>query len=125
MVLGTGIDIVEVDRVRRELSCSRWSAADGIFRPREVQYCYTGGRPEKRFAALFAAKEAAGKALGIGAPDLSAFRDIEIAADCNGAFRVRLHGSARRRYESLGAPRVLSAWHANRYFATAMVVLED
>lgn len=124
MVLGTGIDVIEVGRMRRELQCAPWSSSNGVFRERELQYCNATRDPHERFASVFAAKEAAAKALGIGMADLACFQDFEILPNSRGAFNIRFHGRARQKLAAIGQPRALTAWHSNHLLAAAMVILE-
>jgi len=105
VIVGTGCDIIPVDRVRA--ACER--------RPALLQRLYslderagadgcTGQRRWERLAGLFAAKEAALKALGTGMR--VPFRDVEIGHDAAGRPVVRLGGQARAAAERLGADRL-------------------
>jgi holo-[acyl-carrier protein] synthase len=124
MVLGTGIDVVTVEDVRRELARGAWTAADGIFRDSELRYCNAVRSPARRLAARFAAKEAVLKALGVGVTDLEMLREVEVIGIAPGHVKVSLHGRAQRQSSALGVQRVLAALHADRNLAAAMVILE-
>ena len=88
MILGIGTDLIEHDRVQRELEQSPWADNDGIFTSQEIARCRVSKRPVVRYAACFAAKEATLKALGLEVGDLGMFREVELAADSKGAAYV-------------------------------------
>ncbi len=126
MILGLGIDVVEVDRIRRLVGAE---ARAGIAE-RFLGRCFTEG--ERRFcdaradratpyAARFAAKEAASKALG--APHGIRWTDVEVERE-DGAPRLRLSGVAEETARKRGVTRVhLSITH-DAGIAAAVVVLE-
>ncbi|MDQ3990831.1 MAG: holo-ACP synthase, partial [Actinomycetota bacterium] len=101
-ILGIGVDVVEVDRVRRMME-RRSAFRDRVFTPSEVGHCDAGARPEACYAARWAAREACAKALG-GIPDVR-WHDIRVESDP--APRLILSGSARARAEAVGATDVL------------------
>jgi holo-[acyl-carrier protein] synthase len=122
-IVGVGIDIVEVARVKRLLD--RWGDAfeRRVFTDAEIARAAGRARPQ-RLAVRFAAKEAVMKALGVGWRSL-AWKDIEVRNDEAGRPEVRLRGgaasaaSARR----VGAIRV-SLSHSDHY-AAAVAVCES
>ena len=67
MILGVGVDIVEIDRMERVLE-NPWAERfiRRVFSPEEIRVCQASARPAEGFAARFAAKEAVSKALGTG-----------------------------------------------------------
>ena len=103
MILGVGVDVCEVARIRRALE----GATGARFRARvytAAEQAYCEARRRTRFAsyaARFAAKEAAMKALGTGMRGV-AFREIAVAREPGGPPRLALLGRARARAESLG-----------------------
>ena len=96
--LAVGIDMVEIDRVRRVLQRFPQRFLERVYTPVEVAVCR--GRVHE-LAARFAAKEAAMKALGTGARGL-AWREIEILPNRRGKPLVYLHGLAQQRGETIG-----------------------
>lgn len=124
MVLGSGIDVIAVDDVRRELAHGTWTAADGILRDSELHFCNAVRSPARRLAACFVAKEAVLKALGIPVADLEMFREVEVGGIQRGQATITLYGRVRHQSASLGVQRVLTALHSDRRFAAAMVILE-
>lgn len=120
MVVGVGVDVVEVERVERALR--RWGEAflARVYTPSERNRA--GGRAGvARLAARFAAKEAVMKALGLGWGRLR-FSDIEIVSDDNGRPVARLHGGAAQAARAAGVDEVyLSLSHARDYAAAVAV----
>lgn len=110
MILRTGVDIVQIERIRRAISRYQDAAParkrflERLYTEAELRHCRD--RVES-LAARFAAKEAIAKALGTGAwRDGIRWIDLEVVSDARGAPSVRLHGVAARRAESMG----LSHW---------------
>ena len=65
MIVGIGVDVVEIDRIRK-IAERRKGFLSKIFVPEEIEYCQSRRNPYPHFAARFAAKEAVFKALGTG-----------------------------------------------------------
>lgn len=107
MILGTGIDIVEVDRVRQSISRYGDRFTGRVFTPEEIAYCRDKAGWAIHFAGRFAAKEAVMKALQTGWSGGIHWRDVAIARDENGVPKVKLSGEAGRRAETMG----IVAWH--------------
>jgi holo-[acyl-carrier protein] synthase len=84
MIVGIGTDIVKIDRIKRALERTE-GFENRVFSTEEIVYCKSMARPEQHFAARFAAKEAAMKALGTGWSGGLRFQDICIVRDDNGA----------------------------------------
>lgn len=124
MIVGSGIDLMAVNEIQRELAHRAWTVADGIFRQSELNHCNAARSPARMLAAYFAVKEAAAKALAIRFADLAIFREIEVTADGPGHVQLRFHGRAQKLCDALGVKRVLAALHSDRYMAAAMVLLE-
>ena len=91
--VGLGIDIVEIQRMRRVLGRTPSFAAK-LFSPEEAEYCMSTADPAKGFAARFAAKEAAVKAIGTGFSEGVGYRDVEVVRTPKGAPRLVLRGRA-------------------------------
>ena len=113
-----GIDLVEVERIRRAVD--RWGARflDRVWTANEQRLC-RGRYPE--LAARFAGKEAASKALGTGFVGL-VWREIEILQDGRGKPLLFLHGGARERADRLGLSMLAISLSHTRTLACAMVV---
>lgn len=116
--------MIEVGRVREVLArtprfCER------VFTARERHYCDSRGAvAAQHYAARFAAKEAALKALGTGWSGGVAWQDVEVTSEESGAPRLRFHGQVLELYEQSGATAAhLSISHTTEH-AIAQVVLE-
>jgi holo-[acyl-carrier protein] synthase len=103
-VIGIGVDLTEVDRVRRLLRKYGERFRDRCFTEHEWDYAHRYVDSSARLAARFAGKEAVMKSLGAGWRHIP-WRDVEITG--GGAPQVNLAGAAARRAEAIGAVRVL------------------
>jgi holo-[acyl-carrier protein] synthase len=122
MVVGLGLDVVEIARIARQLEAAtaeRFLAR--VFTDAERAFCQRFRDRAARYAARFAAKEAASKALGV--PDGIAFRDVEVVRE-RGAPTLRLAGKAAERAAALGVARVHLTLSHDGGVAVAAVVLE-
>jgi len=95
MILGTGIDIVDVERIRASFEKFGDRFLNRILRPAEISYCLSHRNPAPFLAARFAAKEAVSKALGTGMGGQLGWRDIEIARKASGEPFVIFHGQGQ------------------------------
>lgn len=102
-ILGLGVDLADIDRVRTVLA-KYPRFAERCFTDHEREYALRFARPERRLAARFAGKEAVMKSLGTGWRRIR-WRDIEITG--GGKPTVQLFGNAALRAESLGVTEVL------------------
>lgn len=125
MIVGLGIDLVDIARIRSTLERHGARARTRLFTAGELAYADRRQDPARHLAARFAAKEAAYKALA-GSPSARgiSWQDIEVVSDLDGRPTLRLHGLAAARARELD---VVSAWltitHAEG-MAAATVVLE-
>src|SRR5260370_41119609 len=87
-----GVDLVDVGRIARALQ-TQPRFLERVFTAGEIKTCFGSAGADERFAARFAAKEAAFKALGKGWPELG-YHDVEVSLADNGAPRLDLHGDA-------------------------------
>lgn len=118
-VVGVGVDIMEIDRFAVSLA-KRPRLADRCFTPAEAAYCASKPFPPQHFAARFAAKEAVGKALGIG---MTRWREVEVVRG-RGAPTIALHGLYARRAAHLGVERIHISLTHGRDAALAFAVAE-
>jgi holo-[acyl-carrier protein] synthase len=125
MTVGTGIDIAETQRIEQALERHGERFARRIFTPSEIAYCEQFKNKAERYAARFAAKEAAFKALGTGWANGVRWLDIEIGHQPSGKPELVLSGRAREVADQLGVNlAAVSISHANRY-VVAQVILES
>ena len=123
MVVGFGLDVVEIARIARLLGSStadRFLAR--VFTPGERGFCERFQDRAERYAARFAAKEAASKALGV--PDGVGFQDVEVVRE-RGAPTVVFRGAAAERAAALGVARVHLTLSHDGGVAVAGVILES
>jgi holo-[acyl-carrier protein] synthase len=123
-VLGLGVDVVEVARFARVLARHGETFERRVFLSGEAGARRTAAARAAHLAGLFAAKEAALKALGTGWAHGLVFRHVEIERDERGAPALRLHGAAARRARELGVERSLVSITHDGPVAAAVVVLE-
>jgi holo-[acyl-carrier protein] synthase len=125
MIVGIGIDIIEVARIR-EVLLRTPRFRERVFTPAEQTYCDSRGAvAAQHYAARFAAKEAMLKALQTGWRGGIAWQDVEVAAHESGAPFLILHGEVKRLFDNSGATRAhLSISHTTEH-AIAQVVLEQ
>ena len=125
MILGIGIDLVDVARFARIAGRHDPSFLDSLFTPAEIAWCRRQRRRDEHLAARFAAREAVLKALGTGLVGLMSWRDIEVVpGGAPGAVEMALRGEVRAAADRLGASRVHLALTTTRAIAAASVVLE-
>jgi len=124
MIVGIGVDLVEVERLNRAIKCYGDRFVSRVFSPEEAAYCRRCAHPEQRFATRFAAKEAALKALGVGWAQGLQFRDVEVTNNELGAPAITFSGRALVLSRRLGVETVHVSLTHHRNFAIAQVVLE-
>jgi holo-[acyl-carrier protein] synthase len=125
MIVGTGIDIAEVPRIRQSIERFGERFLQRIFTPGEIRYCDSKANRFERYAARFAAKEAAMKALGTGWNHGVRWRDCEVTRMPGGRPTMTFHGKAGDFAAKLGAKNIaLSISHTVEQ-AIAQVILES
>jgi holo-[acyl-carrier protein] synthase len=125
MIVGTGIDMAEVPRIEASLRRFGERFLRRVFTEDERRYCDSKANRVERYAARFAAKEAAMKAIGTGWNHGVAFRDIEVCRLPGGRPTIAFHGKAAEFAAKLGTARIsLSLSHTEDY-AIAQVILEN
>ena len=125
-VVGLGVDIVDRNRIARLLDRHGEAFVRRVFREGEVRLSDAAGalRRADHVAGLFAAKEAAMKALGTGWAQGIGFMQVEVYRRSSGAPSLRLHGEAQRRAEALGVEQLWLSISHDGPTAVAVVVLE-
>src|SRR5262244_3096443 len=94
MITGIGIDVVQNERIRESIQRFGDRFLHRIYTEREIEYCSKCVQPEIHYAARFAAKEAAFKALGTGWAAGVKWKDIEIVRLQSGKPELHLYGEA-------------------------------
>jgi holo-[acyl-carrier protein] synthase len=123
MILGIGVDIAEIARIKRLLD--RKGFAEKVFTPSELASCGKQIAPEASLAGRFAAKEAVMKAIGTGWARGVSWQDITIVNDDAGKPLVELTGQALRTADRIGAARILVSISHSGGYAVAQAVAES
>ena len=124
MILGIGIDIIEVARIRASYEKFGERFLNRILHPNEIQYCLSHRDPGPFLAARFAAKEAISKAFGTGIGAQLGWQDMEVGRKPSGEPFAILHGQGQELLESRGARAVLISLSHTQDHATAVAILE-
>ena len=124
MIVGTGVDIVDTPRIAQALERYGERFSKRLYSPAEIAYCEKFKNRAERYAARFAAKEAAFKALGTGWRDGVRWLDVEVTRLPSGKPELVLSGRAGELARALGVTRTaVSISHSDRY-AIAQVIFE-
>ncbi len=125
MIVGSGIDLVEIERIQHTLERFGVRFLNRIYTSDEQAYCMKKRNAAESLAARFAAKEAGAKALGTGISHGVNWLEIEVVREPGGRPTLKFHGRAAERARWLNARRAaLSLTHTSN-LAVASVVLED
>lgn len=124
MVIGIGIDLVNIPRIERLLQ--KWGDRfkKRVFSQEEINYSQRYKRSSERFAANFAVKEAFFKALGKGFKGDIRILDIEVIRDEYGKPYVNLYGNAKQVAEMMGIKSVYVSISHDCDYAAAVLILE-
>ena len=124
MILGVGIDIIEVERIRASHEKFGERFLKRILRPEEIAYCFSHTQPAPFLAARFSAKEAVSKAFGTGIGRQLSWQDMEVCRKPSGQPYVVLHDHGQTLFTQRHALALhLSLTHTNTY-ASAVAILE-
>ena len=125
MIVGLGVDIVEVGRIEAAIRRHGDAFLRRVFTAAEIAYCERHRNKTERYAGRFAAKEAAMKALGTGWRKGVRWLDIEVARNSSGKPSILLSGRTREIAGQLGVKHIsLSITHSGNT-ALAEVIFED
>ena len=125
MIVGTGIDICEVARIQAAFDRFGDRFLRRIYTAAEIEYCQSKKNAIERFAARFAAKEAATKAIGTGLHFGVTWQDVEVRRAPGGRPTVHFYRAASERLARLGAKHAhLSLTHSGDV-AIAQVIIES
>jgi holo-[acyl-carrier protein] synthase len=125
MIVGTGIDIAEVARIRHTIERFGDRFLQRIFTADEMKYCDSKANRVERYAARFAAKEAAMKALGTGWNRGVRWRDCEVARSPGRRPTLVFHGKAGEFAAKLGVRNAALSISHTAEQAIAQVILEN
>ncbi len=125
MIVGTGIDIAEVPRIAASIERFGLRFLERVFTAAEIRYCDSKHNRAERYAARFAAKEAALKAIGTGWRLGVTWLDVEVVHEPGGRPALRFSGRAAEFAARLGMKRAALSLSHTREQAIAQVILED
>lgn len=125
MIVGMGVDLAEVPRIRASMERFGERFRDRIYTPGEVAYCERKANPYERYAARFAAKEAAMKAIGTGMSGGVRWREFEVVNLPSGKPTLRFHGKAAEFAARLGVNHATLSLTHTAETAMAYVILEN
>jgi holo-[acyl-carrier protein] synthase len=123
-IVGTGVDLAEVDRIEKSLQTFGARFQERIYTPREIAYCERFRNRAERYAARFAAKEAGMKALGTGWRRGVRWVDLEVVRQPGGRPTLVFSGEAGKIAERMGVRHVALSLTHTAQTAFAQVILE-
>lgn len=124
MLVGTGIDVVEVERIAQSIERYGARFLERVFTAGEIAYCQHKKNSAESFAARFAAKEAGAKALGTGIQLGVTWRDLEVRRAPGQRPTLQFSGRALEIAERLGVKRISLSLTHSKAMAMAVVMLE-
>jgi holo-[acyl-carrier protein] synthase len=125
MILGIGIDIIEVPRIQASFEKFGERFVKRILHPDEIDYCLSHKAPAPFIAVRFSAKEAISKAFGTGIGAQLGWHDMEVRRKESGEPYVILHGGGQKLLEARGGRAVLISLSHTQTYAAAVAVLES
>jgi holo-[acyl-carrier protein] synthase len=125
MLVGTGTDIIEIERIRQSIARFGPRFLARVFTPGEIAFCQRKKNAAESFAARFAAKEAAAKALGTGIARGVTWREIEVRRQPGERPTIHFTGRAQKRAEAMGVTAASLSITHSRDLALATVLLES
>jgi holo-[acyl-carrier protein] synthase len=124
MILGTGIDLIEVARIAASYEKFGERFVNRILLADELAYCLSHKNPAPFIAARFAAKEAISKAFGTGIGASLGWQDVEIRRKESGEPFVILRGKGKKLFASREAKQLLVSLSHTQSYAAATAILE-
>ncbi|MBK8946494.1 MAG: holo-ACP synthase [Ignavibacteriae bacterium] len=124
MIFGIGIDIIEIERVKKSVEKFDELFLNKIYTQTELEYCLKKKNKFQHLAARFAAKEAIAKALATGWSKGFRWKDIEIFNESSGMPNVKLHGKLQ---QFLGSDKLLkiSMSHSENYVTCFAIIYSN
>ena len=124
MILGVGIDIIEIDRIKQSVDNYGDLFLNKVFTQKELEYCLSKSNKYQHLAARFAAKEAVYKALASGWHENLTWQSIEISNEPNGLPVVTLHGSLNQFLKEKESLKI-SKSHSRDYVACVAIIYKN
>ena len=124
MIFGTGIDIIEVDRIKNSIQKYSDRFKKKIFTQKEIDYCHSQADPAKHFAARFTVKEAVLKCFGTGMTGGILWKDIEVGKLNSGQPVLNLHGNGKKLFDKLNLKHIHVSITHDKTYAAAHAIAE-
>ena len=124
MIFGTGIDIIEVDRIKNSIQKYSDRFKKKIFTQKEIDYCHSQADPAKHFAARFTVKEAVLKCFGTGLTGGILWKDIEVDKLNSGQPILNLHGNGKKLFSQLNLKHIHISITHDKTYAAAHAIAE-
>ncbi|HSZ24309.1 MAG TPA: holo-ACP synthase [Cytophagaceae bacterium] len=123
MIVGIGTDIIEVDRIKKNIEAER-GFVEKVYTKNEKEYCESKTNKAEHYAVRYAAKEAFFKALGTGWRGGMAFNEIEVINDALGKPDLIIKGETKVYLDKLGKVSIYITLSHVKLMAVAFVVIE-
>jgi holo-[acyl-carrier protein] synthase len=124
MILGVGIDIIEIDRIKQSVDDYGEHFLNKVFTHKELEYCLSKSNKYQHLAARFAAKEAVYKALASNWRENLGWQSIEISNEPNGLPVVTLHGELNQFLTEKESLKI-SMSHSRDYVACVAIIFKN
>ena len=124
MIFGTGIDIIEVDRIKNSIQKYSNRFKKKIFTQKEIDYCHSQADPVKHFAARFTVKEAVLKCFGTGMTGGILWKDIEVDKLNSGQPVLNLYGNGKKLFHQLNLKHIHISITHDKTYAAAHAIAE-
>jgi len=124
MIFGTGIDIIEIDRVKNSIQKYSDRFKNKIFTQKEIDYCHAQADPIKHFAARFTVKEAVLKCFGTGMAGGILWKDIEVDRLKSGQPILNLYGKGKKMFDQLKLKQIHISITHDKSHAVAYAIAE-
>jgi holo-[acyl-carrier protein] synthase len=124
MIFGTGIDIIEIGRIKNSIQKYSDRFKNKIFTQKEIDYCHSQADPAKHFAARFTVKEAVLKSFGIGMSGGILWKDIEVDRLKSGQPILNLYGKGKKMFDQLKLKQIHISITHDKNHAVAHAIAE-
>ena len=124
MIFGTGIDIIEVGRIKKSIQRYSDRFEQKVFTQKEIDYCHSQADPAKHFAARFSVKEDVFKCFGTGITGGVLWRDIEVDKKKSGQPVLNLHGKGKKLFNQLKLKHIHISITHDKSYAVAHAIAE-
>ena len=124
MIVGTGIDIVEIGRIKHSIIKYSDRFKNKVFTQKEIDYCHSQADPAKHFAARFSVKEAVLKCFGTGITGGISWKDVEVENKKSGQPTLNLYGKGKELFNQLKIKHIHISITHDKSYAVAHAIAE-